>query len=270
MSGSALRGGAVVRLGGAVVALVALAVGLSTALVQAVPVPTGKHSHFTVHYRFGKPRLPPSGRTPTGFLARAREILSGDTAPAGIRGVRVLVDRDLVPGWLDNPGYGVCTKRDVRGAYGLDEMEQACGGQRLGGGFLARLTFADGHTELFGAELFAARFQGEHGLLLHLARLGFVKPKDGPTVNIWGPLYRVHRRPFAWGYRLHVPKLARRDGPLHRAVVTRLRMDFDPFLQRHGAWRGRCDDGRLAFEGRIVIRGQPPDTTRRSRRCATP
>lgn len=240
---------------------------MSAALVRASPAPSDANSTLTVSYRFKERSLPASRRSPFGFLARAEEA-DKDAPPAGIRSLRVLVDRDLVPGWFLNPAYGVCTPAKVKGAYGLTQMERACGGSRLGGGFLARVRFADGHTERFGAELFGARFFGQRGLVLHLDRLGYPVDVGGPSINIWGPVYRVLRKPFRWGYHLVVPRLQRRHDALQGAVITRLTTDFDPDPRAHGAWLGRCDDRRLVFEGRIAIRGQSsPDVRRIAKRC---
>jgi hypothetical protein len=239
-----------------------LSAGLLAVIVHAAARSSESHSEFSVHNRFHEHQLPSTRRAPFGFLAVAKE--TDDTA-TGIRSFRVLVDRDLEPGWFGNPAFGVCTKEKVRGVYSLDQMENACGGSRLGGGFSARVALRDGHVQTFSAELFAARVDGERALLLHLARLGHSPSHGGPAINLWGPVYRVERKPFRWGYRLRVPTLAHRSGRIHRAVITRIKTDFDP--GRRGAWRGHCDDRRLTFEGKIVIKGQAPDVRRIAKRC---
>jgi hypothetical protein len=183
----------------------------------------------------------------------------------GLQRFRVYVDRDLVPNWFDREGIGVCTRRNVKGAYGLSQMKRACDGERLGGGWKARVAFRDGHSEKFGAELFAARrLDGGRGLLLHLYRLGY--SRSGPVVNLWGPLYhpRYGRGHYRWAYLIRVPSLKDRRGELNSAVVTKLTVEFDVGSK---AWRGRCDDRHLAFAARIVVRGAAPQLTRRAKTC---
>jgi hypothetical protein len=245
--------------------IAALAFGLLSALVNASPVDPTAQSTLHVGWRFDEHTFPRTRREPAGFLVQAEETGDESQAP-GIRSIRVLVDRDLVPGWFDNPHYGVCTPAKVKGAYGLTQTENACGGPRLGGGFLARGRNANGHMIRFGAELFAARFDGQRGLDLNLYRVPEPLPEGGPTINLFGPVYKVHHGPFRWAFHLVVPHLKHRHDSLRGAALTRLQIDFDP--DRHGAWMGRCTDGVLAFQGTVAIWGDSsPDQTKILKGC---